>query len=61
MFKYKFPQSEMSGVLSHIEAFGIQIISMVPANLDFIMATDIAIDEIQLIHLRDSYNFLEIV
>ena len=51
----------MSGVLSHIEAFGIQIISMVPANLDFIMATDIAIDEIQLIHLRDSYNFLEIV
>lgn len=61
MFKYRFPQSDMPGVISHIEAFGIQIISMVPDEDDFIMTTDAAIETTQLSHLTEAYNLSEVV
>lgn len=61
MAKYRFPAIELNGVISHVVAYDVTILSMTPDNNDYIMELNAPISEDEVIHLNESYGLVEVV
>lgn len=59
--KYRFPQHNITGITSHIQAFDAIIESMIPEGSDYIITLSITIDPIQFEHLAEEFGLSEVV
>jgi hypothetical protein len=59
MAKYRFATTDLTGIMSHIAAYGSRVLSMIPDGEDYyLLEIDSPIVEDQYQHLSEEYDFV---
>lgn len=59
--KYKFPSANISGIVSHILAYDMLILSMTPVDLDYIAELTGEFSEEEYEHLNSEYGLERVI
>ena len=60
MATYRFPSTAITGIVSHILAYDLTILSMTPDNDYYVMELNGSISESEVVHLNEEYGLTKV-